>query len=108
MPDIEATVPLSPQDAEVADGLLALAESLGVDPIDLDEAVHEAAARYASDECNSTGAVDDDEAAHEVYEDAGRQGADINNGGLGSQVPYLVAQYGGDQAEQLIRQAVIG
>lgn len=106
MPDIEANAPLSPSDAAHAARLLTLAHSLGVDPTDLDEAVHDAAARYASDECNATGSVDDDDAADEIYDEAGQQAADkINNQGIGRQVPYLVAQYGHKDTERFIREA---
>ncbi|MFE0357460.1 hypothetical protein ACFW2K_26045 [Streptomyces nigra] len=108
MVDIEYDVPLGTCDVAEAARLLAIAESLGVDPVDLDEAVHDAADMYASDECNATGAVGDD-AADEIYDEAGRQAADeINNQGLQEQVPYLVAQYGARKTENIIRAAVIG
>ncbi|OEV13796.1 hypothetical protein [Streptomyces nanshensis] len=103
MLDIEADLPLTPQDERETTRLLALAESIPVDPADLDEDVHDAAARYASDECNDSAAVDNDEAADECYDEAGHQAAKINNGGLSSQVPYLVAQYGATRTEKIIR-----
>lgn len=104
MIDIEASAHLGPRESAEAARLSALAEALGVEPIELDEAVHEAAARYASEACNRTGAVDNDEAAHAIYDEAGRQAADIKNAGLRSQITYLVAQFG-DEAEQIIREA---
>ena len=103
--DIEASASLTAPDALHAARLLELAELLDVDPCGLDEAVHHAASVYASDACNSSGAVDDPDAGEEVHEDASRQAAEVNNGGLGVQVPYLVAQYGATEAERLIREA---
>jgi hypothetical protein len=104
--DIEADVSLDAEDGAIAARLLQLAESLQVDPADLDEAVHDAAARYASDACNVSGAADDADAADEMYDEAGRQAADeVNNGGLHRQVPYLVAQYGAVKTEEIIRGA---
>jgi hypothetical protein len=108
MLDIEADTPLRADEARDADRLVTLAQSLGVDGIDLFEAVHDAASRYASDECNNTGAVDDDDAADEVYDEAGHGAAEINNGGLDSQVPYLVSQYGAAEAEEVIRESSSG
>ncbi|MEU5476650.1 hypothetical protein [Streptomyces mirabilis] len=102
--DIESEAPLAP--AEASARLLALAEVLGVDPADLDAAVHDAAARYASDACNDTGATDVPAAADAAHDEAGRQAADdVNNRGLARQVSYLVAQYGTGAAEGIIRAA---
>ncbi|MFF9786345.1 hypothetical protein [Streptomyces nigrescens] len=103
--DIAALDPLSPQEAADAGRLLELAEDLEVDPTDLFDAVHEAASHYASRACNDSGAVDDDEAADELYDEAGRQAADLNNGGLPSQVRYLVAHYGAERTEEFLREA---
>ncbi|MGW0334313.1 hypothetical protein ACWD0J_21000 [Streptomyces sp. NPDC003011] len=104
--DIESDAPLTPADAEASAHLLALTESLGVEPADLDEAVHDAAARYASDECNDTSAADSPEAADAIYDEAGRQAADdVNNQGLARQVSYLVAQYGAEATEEIVRAA---
>ncbi|MFJ6752385.1 hypothetical protein ACIQNI_30000 [Streptomyces sp. NPDC091266] len=97
--DIEADAPLSPDDAGHAARLLALAESLGINPADLDMAVHDAAAGYAS---AASGAEDDDE----PYDEAGRQAAAVNNAGLDKQVTYLVAQNGHEQTERILREAV--
>ncbi|MFE0373363.1 hypothetical protein [Streptomyces tendae] len=103
MLDIEADAPLSPADAAHADRLLALAHSLGIDPIDLDEAVHDAASQYASDASNS---ADDGTDTDELHDEAGRQAADdVNNEGLDKQVAYLVAEYGHEETERIIRQA---
>ncbi|MCX4826623.1 hypothetical protein OG883_44085 [Streptomyces sp. NBC_01142] len=100
--DIEADAPLSPQDTAHAARLLTLAGSLGIDPTDLDEAVHDAAARYAGDASNAADEVDSDE----LHDEAGRQAADdVNNRGLERQVAYLVAQYGHMAAERIIRQS---
>lgn len=104
--DIGANAPLSPRDAAHAVRLLTLAGSLGVDETDLDMAVHDAAAAYASDACNAAGVVDDEAAAGVIYDEAGRQAADdVNNRGLVHQVSFLVAQYGAPGAEHLIREA---
>jgi uncharacterized protein (DUF2126 family) len=101
--DIEADAPLSPQGAAHAARLLALAGSLGIDPSDLDEAVHDAAARYAGDASN---AADDEADSDELHDEAGRQAAgDVNNRGLEQQVAYLVAQYGHMEAERILRQS---
>ncbi|MGW1002070.1 hypothetical protein ACWDBD_19575 [Streptomyces sp. NPDC001118] len=41
-----------------------------------------------------------------MYDEAGRQAADeVNNSGLHRQVPYLVAQYGAEKTEEIIRGA---
>ncbi|MFD8078991.1 hypothetical protein ACFV3E_40830 [Streptomyces sp. NPDC059718] len=103
--DIDADEPLRHADEGSAEQLLALAEQLGIDPVDLDEAVHDAASRYASDACNSSGAVDDDEATDALYDAAGHSAAAINNTGLSAQVPYLVKQYGAANTEGFIRDA---
>jgi hypothetical protein len=102
MVDIEADAPLSPEEAAHAARLRALADSLTLDPSDLDEAVHDAASRYASDASNADDGTDTDE----LHNEAGRQAADhVNNRGLDKQVTYLVAQYGQEQAERIIREA---
>ncbi|WP_331738674.1 hypothetical protein [Embleya sp. NBC_00896] len=105
MLDIEADTPLDPREAQDAHHLLLLARTLGVDPVDLDDAVHDAAAHYASEECNASGAVDDDGAADAVYDAVGHAAADVDNAGLDRQVPYLVSQYGAARAERIIREA---
>ncbi|MBQ0890012.1 hypothetical protein KBZ94_34670 [Streptomyces sp. RM72] len=102
MLDIEADAPLSPADAAHTDRLLALARSHGVDPTDLDEAVHDAASQYASAAYNST---DEGDEGDELHDEAGRQAAAINNGGLDRQVAYLVVQAGPEETERVIRQA---
>ncbi|MEU4082501.1 hypothetical protein [Streptomyces venezuelae] len=99
MLDIEADAPLSPADAAHTDRLLALARSHGVDPTDLDEAVHDAASQYASAAYNSTDEGD------ELHDEAGRQAAAINNSGLDRQVAYLVVQAGPEETERVIRHA---
>jgi hypothetical protein len=102
--DIHTDAPLSAADTQHADRLLALARALGTDPEDLDDAVHDAAAHYASNACNNTAAVDDDQAAHNLYDEAGRQAAEtVNNTGLDGQIPYLVAHYGTAETERMIR-----
>ncbi|MFG2211944.1 histone-like nucleoid-structuring protein Lsr2 [Streptomyces sp. NPDC048638] len=92
--DIVADAPLSPAEAAHAARLLDLAATLQVDPSDLDKAVHDAAAGYVRAALPD---ADDDE--------AGRQAADVSNGGLARQVPYLVAHNGHEQTERIIRQA---
>lgn len=108
MLDIEADAPVDPREAQDADRLLVLARTLDVEPSDLDEAVHEAGARYAGDECNASGVVDDDDAADALYDEAGRGAAGMDNDGLDRQVPYLVSQYGAGRAERIIREAACG
>ncbi|MET9778603.1 hypothetical protein ABZ023_30865 [Streptomyces sp. NPDC006367] len=103
--DIEATAPLGSQDAADAARLLALAESIGIDPVGLYDAVHDAAARYASDHCNATSEAEDPVVADAIYDEAGRQAADVNNSGLSGQVDYLVVQYGPRETEEIIRAA---
>ncbi|MFJ2745270.1 hypothetical protein ACIO3O_37060 [Streptomyces sp. NPDC087440] len=58
--------------------LKAVAESLGVAPEDLDDAVHDAFAR---------------------------QSAAVNNGGIDRQIGYLVAQFGAEETEAIIHAA---
>ncbi|SEM77577.1 hypothetical protein [Streptacidiphilus jiangxiensis] len=103
--DIGRDDPLSPADQADADRLVALAEELGLEETDLDEAVHDAASHYASDSSNDQGAADLPlgEALHEV---AGLRAAEINNGGLDSQIHYLVGQYGTKETEAMIRSVV--
>ncbi|WP_439681540.1 hypothetical protein [Embleya sp. MST-111070] len=107
MVDIEADTPPTPLESQGTARLLALARTLDVKPVDLDEAVHDAAARYGSDGCNATG-VTDNRAADALYDEAGNSAADINNDGLGRQVPYLVSQHGAVEAERIIREAACG
>ncbi|WP_030895950.1 hypothetical protein [Streptomyces sp. NRRL F-5053] len=101
MLDIEANTPLVPRETREATQLLALAQSLAVDPIDLDEAVHDAAAHCAAEEVNRSGGADD-EVADNIYNEAGHSAAEINNGGLERQVTYLVFQYGAAAAERIV------
>ncbi|CAM5717782.1 MULTISPECIES: hypothetical protein [Streptomyces] len=103
MIDIEASPQLTSEETEAAARLIALAEALGLEPLDLDEAVHDAAARYASDESN-TGSWDDVD-SDAAYDEAGRQAADLNNSGMDNQIRYLVAQCGADRTEVHIRAA---
>ncbi|WP_331746283.1 hypothetical protein OG923_33020 (plasmid) [Streptomyces halstedii] len=102
MLDIEADAPLSPRDAAHAHRLRALAHSLGIDPVDLDEAVHDAASQYASAAYNSG---EDDGGGDRLHDEAGNQAAAINNGGLDQQVDYLVVQAGPEETERTIREA---
>ncbi|MFE7485134.1 hypothetical protein [Streptomyces sp. NPDC057552] len=102
MLDIEADAPLSPSDAAHAHRLLALAHSLGVDPVGLDEAVHDAASEYASAAYNSG---EDDDEGDRLHDEAGNQAAAINNGGLDQQMAYLVVQAGPEKTERIIREA---
>ncbi|MFF7250439.1 hypothetical protein ACFZBU_41980 [Embleya sp. NPDC008237] len=99
MLDIETDT--DPREAQDIHHLLLLARNLGVDAVDLDEAVHDAAGRYA---CNASGAVDDD-AADALYDAAGHAAADIDNAGLDRQVPYLISQYSAARAERIILEA---
>ncbi|MGW3308173.1 hypothetical protein ACWDG9_16485 [Streptomyces sp. NPDC001073] len=106
--DIESNAPLTPAAAEASGRLLALAESLDVDPADLDAAVHDAASRYASAACNGTGATDVLAASDAIHDEAGSQAADdVNNLGLARQVSYLVAQYGAAATEEIVRAAAL-
>ncbi|KFG71487.1 hypothetical protein [Streptomyces mutabilis] len=105
MLDIEADAPLSPTDAAHTDRLLVLARSHGIDPTDLDEAVHDAASQYASAAYNSTGENAIDDEGDELHDETGRQAAAINNRGLDGQVAYLVVQSGPEETERIIRQA---
>ncbi|MFJ4700499.1 hypothetical protein ACIP5N_22030 [Streptomyces sp. NPDC088768] len=103
MLDIEADALLSPPDAAYTHRLRALAHSLGVDPVDLDEAVHDAASQYASAAYNSG---EDDDEGDGLHDEAGHQAATVNNGGLDRQVDYLVVQAGPEKTERIIREAV--
>ncbi|MET9779004.1 hypothetical protein ABZ023_32940 [Streptomyces sp. NPDC006367] len=105
MLDVEADAPLSPADAAHTDRLLALAHSRGIDPADLDEAVHDAASQYASAAYNSTDEDAMDDEGDELHDEAGRKAAAINNGGLDRQVAYLIVQSGPEETERIIRQA---
>jgi hypothetical protein len=64
--------------SEVVDVLVARAEDAGVSDLDLDEAVHEVASRLASE---------------------------VNNGGVRSQVAFLVDRVGVEAAGALIDEA---
>nr|BEK71365.1 hypothetical protein KPHV_85920 [Kitasatospora purpeofusca] len=102
--DIEADAALSTAGEQAAERLLALAHELQVEAVDLDEAVHDAAASYGSTARQSV-EDENDPLIDGIYDEAGRQAAEVNNGGLPSQVHYLVIQYGTDRAEEIIRTA---
>ncbi|MFB8290211.1 hypothetical protein [Kitasatospora purpeofusca] len=102
--DIEADAALSTAGEQAAERLLALAYELQVEDVDLDEAVHHAAATYGSTAGQSI-EDENDTLIDDIYDEAGRQAAEVNNGGLPDQVRYLVVQYGTDRAEEIIRAA---
>ncbi|MCX5206103.1 hypothetical protein OG897_32415 [Streptomyces sp. NBC_00237] len=76
-PDAQTSTP-RPDEAEAA-RLMAVAESLDLDPSDLDEAVHDTCSRRATA---------------------------INNGGMDDQILFLVAEHGTREAEEIIRATV--
>jgi hypothetical protein len=88
-----------------AEGLLRLAESLGLGPEDLDEAVHELAQEIALGGLNALGDPGDQE-GHIAGQEA--TASDVNNGGLGSQLSFLLAHCSAEQVEGIVRRAARG
>lgn len=89
---------------DVATRLAILADSLELDPIDLDEVVYDAAAQFGADAANQT---DDEDSQERSVEDAEASACDINNAGLPAQVAFLFLAHGTEAAaEQIIRNCV--
>jgi len=94
------------ESSAVVVGLVSACEAAGLSALDLDEIVHdiaddEAAERYNSgagptiaDACLDAGAV------HDMLS---RDAADVNNGGLASQIAYLIAALGRSQTKADLR-----
>jgi hypothetical protein len=76
------------------DELVELAESLGVEPEDLDVIVHEVAQDCSLGELNST---DDEDEQEEIISGSEGRASTINNGGLESQLEFLVERWGEDE-----------
>lgn len=81
------------------DKLVKLAERLGLQPVDLDELVHDLAQELGLDRLN---ALEDpaDQDGH-ISEQESTASA-INNGGLDSQIEFLMEHNGQEVVEQLI------
>lgn len=101
-PDTSATG----RDAELA-ALLTHAESLGLDPRDVDELVYDASSQGASDAYNGGAQPDlsDGAAYEELHGTADHEASEINNGGLPAQVRFLHEQFGATAARGLLDRA---
>ncbi|WP_217924834.1 hypothetical protein [Miltoncostaea oceani] len=76
--------------------VVAHATSSGLTPEHLDELVHDLADAQASRTLNT---MEDDEEALEATHDLISRGAsDVNNGGVGAQVSFIVAHLGAEGA----------
>jgi hypothetical protein len=89
-------------DLDTLERLVELAEGLGVDETDLDEVVHECAQGETLDELNGTDAVEEQE---EIISGSEERASEINNGGLESQIEYLLLRNSEAEVEELIRSA---
>lgn len=76
---------------EVAE-LVALADTLGLSEIDLDETVHDLCSQTASQ------AVNDGAGYEDAHDSASVEASAINNGGLEAQIAFLVSSSGAEWA----------
>jgi hypothetical protein len=83
-----------------ARALADLAESLGLDPSHLDREVHDLAQEAQLDELNTI--EEEDEQEHHISA-VGAYGSNVNNGGLGSQIEFLIDLVGVAETEKIIR-----
>lgn len=101
-PEPDVALPAAGRKVEV-ERLTALAAELGVDPTDVDDAVHEVTDQIASDMVN--GSDDDIEDAQDrYYGEMDAHASSINNGGVPSQVEFLVDQLGPERTEAVLRE----
>lgn len=83
--------------------LTSLATELSVDPVDLDDAVRDVTDQMASGLVNESGG-DIEDAQDQHYGEMDAYAAGINNGGLHSQVSFLVEQLGPERTEAILQQ----
>ncbi|MFF2374995.1 hypothetical protein ACFVUW_11495 [Streptomyces xiamenensis] len=98
----------SGQDHEVQGAaLVRLAEELKLTGTDVDELVYDMVHRGASDAYNSGSRPElgDLDAFDAVHDDADERASAINNTGLTGQVAALVAAFGQQQTERMLRDA---
>jgi hypothetical protein len=88
-----------------AERLMALAEGLGLEPADLDDAVHDLAQEVGLGELNGLGNAQDQE-EHIAAQEA--SASHTNNGGLDAQVAFLLEHNGHDGTRRLLEQAAAG
>jgi len=94
------------ESSAVVVGLVAACEAAGLNALDLDEIVHDIADDEAAERFNSSagpptaGACVDAGTVHDMLL---RDAADVNNGGLGSQIAYLVVALGRSQTKAELR-----
>jgi hypothetical protein len=97
------TVEWADEPAGEADELGTLAESLGLPEDALDGAVHDAAQEETLDRLNATEGEDGQE---DVLSAAERKASEVNNGGVRSQIEYLLEGLDREAVERLIRGGV--
>ena len=94
------------ESSSVVVGLVAACEAAGLSALDLDEFVYDIAEDEAVERCNSgarpttAGACADAGAVHDLLS---RDAADVNNGGLASQIAYLIVALGRSQTKADLR-----
>lgn len=87
----------------VAERLASVACRLGVTGEDLDELVHQLHSKTASQAYNDgEGPADDDEAYKQLHHAAEVAASEVNNGGLASQVRWLVEQLGEEETRDAV------
>jgi hypothetical protein len=93
------------ENSAVVVGLVTACEAAGLSALDLEEIVHDIADDEAAERCNSgagpttADACADAGAAHMLS----REAAEVNNGGLASQIAYLIVALGRSQTKADLR-----
>lgn len=99
-------IPVQPDDDHGPDveRITALVTDFALDPADLDDTVRDVTDQMASDMVNASDG-DLEDAQDEHYGQMDVHAASVNNGGVRSQVGFLVDQLGASRAEEVIREA---
>lgn len=82
--------------------LLALADALGLTDVDLDESVHQLRSEAASQ------AVNDGADYDETHDSASLDASAINNGGIESQIGFLLSSCGAEWVRAHLHQLAAG
>ena len=94
-------------DGAIVDELVGMLTRAGAADTVLDDMVLDCFDQTASDRYNQDSELpeDDDEAFEEAHGDAETTASEVNNGGFSSQVAFLIAELGADQARRDVRAA---
>jgi hypothetical protein len=94
------------ESSAVVVGLVAACEAAGLSALDLDDIVHDIADDEAAERYNSgadPAPADDCAHAGALHDMLSRDATDVNNGGLASQIAYLIAALGRSQTKADLR-----